>query len=54
MEVKVPELRLIEQPSHSQVLNPAEHLWDDLRENEFHNKALVLWMRWNKRYAKVS
>ena len=40
MELKVPEnIRLIEQPSHSPELNPAEHLWEDLRENEFHNKA---------------
>jgi len=40
MELKVPEtLRFIEQPSHSPELNPAEHLWDDLREKEFHNEA---------------
>lgn len=40
LELKVPEnIRLIEQPSHSPELNPAEHLWEDLRENEFHNKA---------------
>ena len=40
MELKVPEnIRLIKQPSHSPELNPAEHLWDDLREKEFHNEA---------------
>ena len=40
MELKVPEnIRLIARPSHSPELNPAEHLWEDLRENEFHNKA---------------
>ena len=40
MELKVPEnIRLIEQPSHSPELNPAEHLWEDLREKEFHNEA---------------
>jgi transposase len=40
LELKVPEnIRLIEQPSHSPELNPAEHLWEDLRENEFHNEA---------------
>lgn len=40
-EIKVPEnIRLIEQPSHSPELNPSEHLWEDLRENEFHNEAL--------------
>lgn len=40
MELKVPEnIRFIEQPSHSPELNPAEHLWDDLREKEFHNEA---------------
>jgi len=40
VELKVPEnIRLIEQPSHSPELNPAEHLWEDLRENEFHNEA---------------
>ena len=40
MELKIPEnIRFIEQPSHSPELNPAEHLWEDLRENEFHNEA---------------
>ncbi len=40
MGIKVPEnIRLIKQPSHSPELNPAEDLWDDLREKEFHNEA---------------
>ncbi len=39
MELKVPEnTRLIEQPCHSPELNPSERLWEDLRENEFHNE----------------
>ena len=38
--LKIPEnIRLITQPSHSPELNPAEHLWDELREKYLHNKA---------------
>jgi hypothetical protein len=38
--LKIPEnIRLIEQPSHSPELNPAEHIWDTVREGEFHNAA---------------
>jgi len=38
--LRIPEnIKLIEQPSHSPELNPAEHLWDELREKYFHNKA---------------
>ena len=41
MELKVPEdIRLIEQPSHSPGLNPAEYVWEDLREKELHNEAV--------------
>jgi hypothetical protein len=38
--LKIPEnIRLITQPSHSPELNPAEHLWEELREKYLHNKA---------------
>ena len=32
-------LRLLSLPPYSPELNPVEHIWDDLRENEFHNKV---------------
>ncbi len=36
----IPEnVRLIPQPPHSPELNPAEHLWEDLRENAMPNTA---------------
>ncbi len=36
----IPEnIRFIEQPSHSPELNPAEHIWDAIREDDFHNEA---------------
>ncbi|MFP4439111.1 MAG: IS630 family transposase [Chloroflexaceae bacterium] len=35
-DLQVPEhIRLIVQPAYSPQLNPVEHLWDDIRENEF-------------------
>jgi len=38
--LKIPEnIRLIQQPSHSPDLNPVEHLWEELREKYFPNKA---------------
>ena len=38
--LKVPEnVRLIPQPAHSPELNPAEHIWEELREKNFPNKA---------------
>ena len=38
--LKIPEnIRLIYQPSHSPELNPAEHLWEELREKHLPNKA---------------
>jgi len=39
--LKIPEnIRLIKQPPHSPELNPVEHIWEELREKHFHNKAL--------------
>jgi hypothetical protein len=39
--LKIPEnIRLSTQPSHSPELNPAEHLWDELREKYLYNKSL--------------
>jgi len=38
--LRVPEnIRLIPQPAHSPELNPAEHVWEELREKNFTNKA---------------
>ena len=38
--LKIPEnIRLIPQPAHSPEVNPVEHIWDELREKHFHNKA---------------
>jgi len=38
--LKVPEnIQLIEQPAHSPELNPVEHIWEELREKSFPNKA---------------
>jgi len=39
-DLKIPEnVRFIEQPSHSPELNPAEHIWEEIREKATHNKA---------------
>ncbi len=36
----IPEnVRLINLPPYSPELNPVEHLWDELREKHFHNRA---------------
>jgi len=32
-------IRLIKQPPYSPEVNPAEHLWDELREKYLHNRA---------------
>ena len=32
-------IRLITQPAHSPEVNPVEHLWEELREKYFHNRA---------------
>ena len=38
--LKVPEnIRLIFQPAYSPELMPVEHLWEDIRENNFYNQA---------------
>ena len=39
--LEIPEnIELIKQPPYSPELNPVEHIWEDLREKEFHNRAL--------------
>ncbi|MBF0371330.1 MAG: IS630 family transposase [Magnetococcales bacterium] len=39
-ELRIPEnIRFIQQSSHSPELNPTEHIWEELREKHFHNKA---------------
>ena len=39
-KLKVPEnIKLIPQPSHSPELNPTEHIWDEIREKHFQNRA---------------
>jgi DDE superfamily endonuclease len=39
-ELVVPaNIRLIEQPPYSPELNPAEHLWEELREKYLHHRA---------------
>ena len=41
-ELVVPaNIRLIEQPPYSPEVNPAEHLWDELREKYLHNRAFA-------------
>jgi putative transposase len=38
--LKLPEnMRLIPLPPYAPELNPAEHIWDDLREKSFHNRV---------------
>jgi transposase len=32
-------IRLIMQPPYSPEVNPVEHVWDDIRENYFHNRV---------------
>ena len=39
-KVKAVDEGHIPQPSHSPEVNPVEHIWDELREKHFHNKAL--------------
>jgi hypothetical protein len=40
-ELVVPSnIRLIAQPPYSPQVNPVEHVWDDLREKHFGNRAL--------------
>jgi len=39
-DLNIPEnIRLIQQPSHSPELNPVEHIWEELREKNFANRA---------------
>jgi hypothetical protein len=36
----VPEnIRLLPQPAHSPEVQPTEHIWDEVREKRFHNRA---------------
>ncbi len=40
-DLSIPEnIRLLPQPAHSPELNPVEHIWDDLREKQVHNRVL--------------
>ena len=39
-DVVIPDtIRLLPQPGHSPELNPVEHIWEELREQQFHNRA---------------
>ncbi len=39
-KLQIPEnIRIMPLPAYSPELNPVEHLWEDLREKKFHNKA---------------
>ena len=39
-ELKVPEnIRIVEQPPYSPELNPAEHIWEEMREKWFQNRT---------------
>lgn len=39
-DLLIPEnIRLLHQPAYSPELNPVEHIWDDIRENHFSNRA---------------
>jgi transposase len=39
-DLVIPEnIRLLPQPAYSPELNPVEHIWDELRENAFSNRA---------------
>jgi hypothetical protein len=39
-DLVIPEnMRLLPQPAHSPELNPVEHIWDELREQFFHNRS---------------
>ena len=38
--LQVPEtIRLLQQPAYSPEVNPVEHVWDELREKQFHNRV---------------
>ena len=40
-KLMVPEnMILVRQPSHSPELNPVEHVWEEIREKNFYNKAM--------------
>ena len=39
--LSIPEnIRIIRQQAHNPELNPVEHVWDEVREKYFNNKAL--------------
>ncbi|WP_425287017.1 transposase [Nitrosomonas communis] len=52
-------LRLLMLPPYSPELNPAENLWDELREKSFHNRVFdsldafeITWKQHNARHGK--
>ena len=48
-DLKLPEnLRLFFLPPYSPELNFQEHLWDELREKYFHNRAFDNLMSWHQ------
>ncbi len=39
-ELVVPEnIRLLPQPAHAPEVQPTEHIWDEVREKQFHNRV---------------
>ncbi|MGB5011195.1 MAG: transposase, partial [Candidatus Dechloromonas phosphoritropha] len=41
-DLQVPEnIRLLRLPPYAPQLNPQEHVWDEVREKEFHNRVFA-------------